>query len=72
MHVVFDFDNGPGGVQNAEKHHCADLDGHVVLGYDILRGNLECFHAQRDPNNPVDRTEHEDQSGALGSGQQAP
>jgi hypothetical protein len=64
--VVGDLDDGLGGVEDAEGDDGVDLEGDVVAGDDVLRGDLHGLLAQADADDLVEGAEDEDDAGALG------
>ena len=67
--VVLDLDDGVGRVQNPEVDHRVDLDGHVVLGDDLLDGNVHGQDAQVHAYGAVDDRDEEDDAGPAAAGQ---
>ena len=64
--VVGDFDDGVGGVDDAEGDDGVDLEGDVVAGDDVLRWNFHGLLAEGDADDGLDGGEDEDEAGAGG------
>src|ERR1700722_2470357 len=64
--VVGDFDDRFGGVDDAEGDDGVDLEGDVVAGDDVLRGDFHRLLAERDADDLVDGAEDQDDAGAGG------
>src|SRR5258708_17122896 len=64
--VIGYFDDGLGGVDNAKRDDGVDLEGDVVAGDDVLRGNLHRLLAETDANDLVEGAKDPDDAGALG------
>ena len=64
--VVGDLDDGLDGIDDAQGDDGVDLEGDVVAGDDVLRGDLHGLLAQGDADDLVDGAEDEDDAGAGG------
>jgi hypothetical protein len=64
--VVCDLDDRFDGVDDAEGDDGVDLEGDVVAGDDVLRGDLHRFLTERDADDTVDGAEDEDNARACG------
>jgi hypothetical protein len=64
--VVGDFDDGLGGVDDAEGDDGVDLEGDVVAGDDVLRGDFHRLLAETDADDLVEGAEDPDEAWARG------
>lgn len=64
--IVGDFDDGPGGFDDAESDDGVDLEGDVVAGDDVLRGDFHSLLTEGDADDLVEGAEDEDDAGAFG------
>jgi len=64
--VIGDLDDGLGGVDDAEGDDGVDLEGDVVAGDDVLRGDLHGFLTEGDADDLVEGPEDEDDAGTFG------
>jgi len=64
--IVGDFDDGLGGVDDAEGDDGVDLEGDVVAGDDVLCGDFHGLLTEGDADDLVDGADDEDEAWALG------
>jgi hypothetical protein len=57
------------GFHNPEIDHRINFDRYVVLGDDILRGDIHDYDTQAYPDHAIDRGEHKNQTWSFGLGQ---